>query len=403
MVRKAEGGGSRSENFWVTTKDIKGGVWGGLTYFEFEGIDPSIHFTYDGEGGGVRGWVVGSRGPGPGTKINLFEVDLQNGKKLSEEKTLWEGELRFYPEGPHLWEKGGWWWLVIAEGGTHEGHVVNVARSKRMEGPYEACPDNPVVKRCEYGDEVQCTGHMDFVEGPGGQWYGVCLGIRRSGEKGCRMTHGRETFLTRVWWPEDGDGWLRIEKVGLEVEGLKREGGTYAPQGEDWLWVRDAERGDFVIEDGGRISVKSREGDLDQWEKKVGFVGRRQRLMEGYSQVVVGEGKGQAGLAVYKDEHRFVMLFREEGKVYWKLLNRAKDVEEVRELGAVEGKVSFRIAYQEEKYVFSYKEGGEWKEVAKMDTERLSGSDFVGPVIGVFATGGQGAEIEFEEFVIGVE
>ena len=410
------GGGERVENFWVTTKDIAGGEWSDCTSFDFKGIDPSIHFEYEDDK--TRAWIVGSRGPGPATKINLFEVDLQTGKKLSEEITLWEGEMKFYPEGPHVYSRNGWYWLVIAEGGTHEGHCVNIARAKELEGPYESCPHNPVVKKCEYGDDVQCTGHFDLIEGKGGQWYGTCLGIRRRGEKGVRMTHGRETFVTKAYWPEEGDkeGWLRIDKVGLEVQGLERKEGSYKPgvrlEGLDLLWIRDPVLEDYEVEGGGKvIKMKASEADLDQWEKPVSFVGKRQRLMQARSEVtlITAGVKAIAGLVVYKDEHRFVRIFYDcrEKVVRWQLSNKAKDISRRgRSEKKLEGEQpQLQIAYQEDKYTFSFRQNKDeqWDEVAEMDTAEMSGPDFVGPVIGVFAVESAGDEVRFEDFEVDLE
>jgi beta-xylosidase len=414
IVRQENGGVERAENFWVTTGDIDGGVWSDPTYFEFNGIDPSIHFEYEGEK--TRAWVCGSRGPGPATKINMFEVELGTGKKLSEEKTLWEGELKFYPEGPHIYKKGGWYWLVIAEGGTHEGHCVNIARSRALDGPYEACPDNPVLKKCEYGDGVQCTGHFDLVEGRNGQWYGTCLGIRRRGEKGVRMTHGRETFITKVQWPAEGDdqGWLKIDKVELEVNGLAREG-SHKPgvqkEGLDFLWIRDPVLKNYKINGGGKtVTIKSSKGDLDQWQLPVGFVGKRQRLTEARSEVVL-TSKGltsKAGLVVYKDEHRFTRIYYdgESGKVSWQLLNKAKDLakSEVVDKDVQGDELELQISYTEEKYAFSYRVGrkGDWTEIANIDTGEMSGPDFVGPVVGLFAVGVEAEEVTFASFEVDI-
>jgi beta-xylosidase len=404
---------TKSENFWVTCKDIEKGEWSDPVYFEFEGIDPSIWFEE--EDGKPRAYVCGSRGPGPGTKINLFEVDLATGKKLSEEKTLWEGELKFYPEGPHVYHKGGWYWLLIAEGGTHEGHCINMARSRDLWGPYESNPDNPVVKAVPYGQDVQCTGHMDFVEDEDGQWWGTCLGIRRRGEKGVRMTHGRETFLTKVTWPETEDGWVEIEKIELQVAGKERKG-NQVPQpdkeGLDLLYIREPNLDDYQVR-GQSVKMKSSQADLDQWEAPVSFVGKRQRLMEARSEVSlavkdVGQGL-KAGLVVYKDEHRFVRLYLDgsKSKIMWQVLNKAKEVSDSKEEDSeVEAeRVWLQIAYTEEKYVFSFKmkHDAEWNKITEMDHALMSGPDFVGPVIGPFATGQAGQEMNFENWLVDEE
>jgi beta-xylosidase len=129
-----------AENFIVSTTDIWSGEWSDPVYFEFRGIDPSIFFDGDG-----KAYIQGSAAPGPMTKIHLFEIDLKTGKKLTEEKKIWDGTGGIYPEGPHLYKKDSWYYIMISEGGTFEGHMITVARSKNVWGPYEAFKQNPIL------------------------------------------------------------------------------------------------------------------------------------------------------------------------------------------------------------------------------------------------------------------
>jgi beta-xylosidase len=129
-----------AKNFIVSTTDIWSGVWSDPVYFEFDGIDPSIFFDDDG-----KSYMQGSASPGPMTKIHLFEIDLQTGKKLSEEKKIWDGTGGIYPEGPHMYKKDSWFYIMISEGGTCEGHMITVARSKNIWGPYEPFQQNPIL------------------------------------------------------------------------------------------------------------------------------------------------------------------------------------------------------------------------------------------------------------------
>ena len=48
-------------------------------------------------------------------------------------------------EGPHLYQKDGYYYLLTAEGGTEYGHAVSIARSKKLLGPYETHPQNPLL------------------------------------------------------------------------------------------------------------------------------------------------------------------------------------------------------------------------------------------------------------------
>ena len=60
-------------------------------------------------------------------------------------KEIWKGTGGNDPEGPHLYKKDGWYYLVISEGGTEYGHMITVARSRSVMGEYESCPFNPII------------------------------------------------------------------------------------------------------------------------------------------------------------------------------------------------------------------------------------------------------------------
>ena len=160
------------------------------------GIDPDL--VWD-EGG--RSWVAWADPITQG--IALVEVDLASGQLLGEPLALWQGTGLSHPEGPHLYRRGHWWYLVIAEGGTHTGHAVSVARSRALTGPYEAQPGGPLLTHRSTADPVQATGHADLVELADGSWAMVHLGIRQRGDAPGWHVNGRETFLTGVEWVDD--------------------------------------------------------------------------------------------------------------------------------------------------------------------------------------------------------
>lgn len=158
------------------------------------GIDPDLawdengtcHLTWAGAGG-----------------ITQAAVDPETGELLSEPRTLWSGTGLAYPEAPHLHARNGWWYLVIAEGGTERGHAVSVARSRFITGPFESHPANPILSRRSTSHPVQNTGHADLVELPDGRWAMVHLGVRPRGSTPMFHVNGRETFLAGVAWVDD--------------------------------------------------------------------------------------------------------------------------------------------------------------------------------------------------------
>jgi xylan 1,4-beta-xylosidase len=93
---------------------------------------------------------------------------------------------------------------LIAEGGTHHGHAVTIARSKNVTGPYEGNPRNPILTHRHLGLDylIVGTGHADLVETQHGEWWMVALAMRPY--DGYFYNLGRETFLVPVRWEE---GW----------------------------------------------------------------------------------------------------------------------------------------------------------------------------------------------------
>ncbi|KAK6221404.1 hypothetical protein LQW54_001505 [Pestalotiopsis sp. IQ-011] len=152
----------------------------------------------------------------PDCSIRQFEIDVATGKALSETKFLWKGAAgKDDAEGPHIYRKDDWYYLLTAEASTFEGHQINFARSKDIWGPYEGCPSNPLLTAFEKEESVRWTGHGDLFQDTQGNWLCFHLGIRFDGDHPGRQPLGRETFLTMVEWPS-GE-WPTITQTQMEV------------------------------------------------------------------------------------------------------------------------------------------------------------------------------------------
>ncbi|HMA51286.1 MAG TPA: family 43 glycosylhydrolase, partial [Magnetospirillaceae bacterium] len=113
----------------------------------------------------------------------------------------------FAPEGPKLRRHGEYFYLVSAVGGTAgppTGHMVIAARSKSINGPWEHCPHNPLVRTRSAEELWWSRGHASLVEGPAGDWWMVYHGIENS-----FRTLGRQTLLEPIEWTKDG--WFRAK------------------------------------------------------------------------------------------------------------------------------------------------------------------------------------------------
>lgn len=119
-------------------------------------------------------------------------------------------------EGPKLFRRGAWFYLVSAVGGTAgppTGHMVIVARSRSVHGPWRNHPRNPIA-RTESADEAWWSrGHATIVPGRGDDWWMVSHGY----QNGYR-TLGRQILLEPVRWSEDGWPEAAIRDIGGELD-----------------------------------------------------------------------------------------------------------------------------------------------------------------------------------------
>ncbi|KAJ4417160.1 hypothetical protein N0V82_006360, partial [Gnomoniopsis sp. IMI 355080] len=170
--------------------------WSNATHFSFFGYDTSPFWTADG-----TSYIVGSHYWKVLPGLQLATVDLDTGEVLSDWQTLWNGTGGQAPEGPHLYLKDDWYYLVAAEGGTGLNHMVTAARSRNLTGPYESNPANPMLTAANTTSYFQTVGHADLFQDTNGAWWGVALSTR-SGPAYTNYPMGRETVLTAVTWSE---------------------------------------------------------------------------------------------------------------------------------------------------------------------------------------------------------
>lgn len=80
-------------------------------------------------------------------------------------------------------------------------HMVTMARSKDLLGPYESDPANPELTNANTTSYFQTVGHADLFQDKAGNWWGVALSTR-SGPGDRYYPMGRETVMTAVTWEE---------------------------------------------------------------------------------------------------------------------------------------------------------------------------------------------------------
>jgi xylan 1,4-beta-xylosidase len=115
-------------------------------------------------------------------------------------------------EGPNIYKVNGWYYLMLAEGGTGWNHGISMARARHIMGPYEFDPEHSVITtRDDPSWPLQKAGHGELVCTPSGEWYLAHLCSRPVGkERRCML--GREVAIQRVLWSQEG--WLRLANGG---------------------------------------------------------------------------------------------------------------------------------------------------------------------------------------------
>ena len=333
-------------NFIVTAKD-PAGPWSKPHWLDdVPGIDASIFFDDDGQCYVMGTGNVWDNGTGVKERgIWLAKYDIESFRLAGEPFTIWNSALRGAgsPEAPHLYHIGGYYYLIIAEGGTEHYHSVTVARGKELFSFYEGNPANPVLTHRNMGFHAPIinVGHADLVELPDGSWYAVMLASRLiDGE--CKNM-GRETFICPVIWerdwpvfaPETGkveweyDAPACLPETVYPEEPARDEFDTPELPLYFTFWGRPYEK--YYETGSGKLSIRCIPQKMDDELKPVSlsagkdctayaaFIARRQRqpeLAATTKMTFMPEGTEEAGLAVTQASNHQLRVCRcvSEGK-----------------------------------------------------------------------------------------
>lgn len=395
VTTNVRGGG----HFYVTTRNPVG-EWSEPIWVEGKGFDPDLYFEGDKAYFMRQGWGQG---------IVLQEINIHTGELVGELHSIWSGQEDPLCEAPHIYKIHGKYYLMVAEGGTHRGHMVMVGRSDTLTGPYARCPHNPVLThRGQVMNPIQATGHADLVEAHDGSWWLVFLGIRQV----WGWHHlGRETFLAPVSWT--ADGWP-VVNGGKPVE-LEMAGPNWAPQpapaepvrddfdGEKlslcWNYRRNPAAKNYSLTDRpGCLQLRCAAVTLDDDGQSPTLLARRQehfrvRVATGLEFTPVCEGD-EAGLTVIMNErHHYDIGIRKcnTGREVF-VRRRIGDLTAVVAAEAIgDGPLTLQIDATAELYTFSYAmDEGSLKTLASGSPRYLStevAGGFTGAYFGMYATG----------------
>lgn len=200
-------------NYLVTCPTIDG-EWSDPIYLNSSGFDPSLFHDDDG-----RKYLINMLWDHRPARVRFAGIVLQEydpaaQRLIGERQVIFESTSLGMAEGPHLYKRDGWYYLITAEGGTGWNHAVTMARSRTLTGPYELHPETHILSsRLRPDSPLQRAGHGDLVEARDGTPLLVYLCGRPLPNRG-RCVLGRETAIQPMRWDEDG--WLRT----LDGQGL---------------------------------------------------------------------------------------------------------------------------------------------------------------------------------------
>lgn len=324
-VRRYDGNYKDTPNFLVTAPSIDG-PWSDPIYLNASGFDPSMFHDTDG-----RKWLLNMVWDHRASMTHrdpmldrfggvvLQEYDADAGRLIGPPHKIFHRSEYGFTEAPHLWKRGGHYYLIVAEGGTGYGHMVTHARSRSITGPYELHPDVHVLSSRDAADaRLQRVGHGQMCEGPEpGTMIQSYLCSRPL--PGRRSTLGREAGIEVLEWAEDG--WLYRRGGGVVPDDIlpgpdrrsapapERFIFSPGPLPQDLQWLRSPEPERL-------FSTKARPGwlrlfgrdSVGSWYEQA-LVARRQTehvcTMEVELDYAPQHFQHQAGLIAYYNRHQF--------------------------------------------------------------------------------------------------
>lgn len=408
-VRSIYGAYKDAHNYLVTAPSIDG-PWSEPIYLNSSGFDPSLFHDDDG-----RHWLLNQQwihqpGKHNFNGILLQEYDHAARRLVGPVKNIYAGTPLGVVEGPHLYRRNGWYYLLTAEGGTFYEHAVTLARSRSIDGPYETLPGNPLLTAWQQPtDGLQRSGHASLVETARGDWYLAHLSgrplewsgphaDRQNGVyQGLHCPLGRETSLQRIVWRDDD--WPEIEGGGnaprrqVADSGLPEHPFPPEPVRDDFdsptlsphlnsLRVPLDERWISLTERPGWLRLKGRESLMSTFEQSL--VARRQQhfncRIDTRLDFAPEHFQQMAGLVAYynTNNHAYLHVSRDvdSGQRVLRLTvnRRGSLTEPAAPVELAPGPVDLAVEFRHDGYQFQWRQGrAAWQDIGPLlDTAMLS-------------------------------
>ncbi|KAK6194142.1 RNA-binding protein, CCR4-NOT complex subunit Rcd1 [Pestalotiopsis sp. IQ-011] len=136
-----------SDEAWSDPWQILNPTYGADPYIFFDDASDSVYVTV-------------ANGTGPWS-ITQYRIDLPAQEVVGEPAVLWNGNGEASPEGPHIYRKDGYYWLLVANGGPGLNHSIAMLRSETVDGFYDFYKGNPVLTNRGTDEYYQTVGHGD--------------------------------------------------------------------------------------------------------------------------------------------------------------------------------------------------------------------------------------------------
>lgn len=243
---------------------------------DWPGIDPSLFFDEDGTAY-ICGTSDGSKEP---AGIYAAGIDIASGRIRSPRVCLTRGITRSNPEGPHIYTRGGRYYLVWAEGGTEAGHMENIARAADLLGPYAPYDGNPMLTNRSTELTLQPIGHADCADFEAARSLMVFHGTRNNHDYPAHGWIGREPYAVRFTWQ---DGWPNLSDQSYDCallgsgESLEHQVAWITPgRDEDHRFTVSGSAQGIDREDAGVDITVVPDGDGFDLDHGAPFIGTRQ-------------------------------------------------------------------------------------------------------------------------------
>lgn len=415
-------------NFVVTAKNPAGPWSNPVALPDAKGIDPSLFFddnnkayiVYNSDAPDNKPLYQGHR------TIRMYEFDPVNLKTIGTEVQLVNGGVDIskkpvWIEGPHIYKRNGYYYLMAAEGGTSVNHSEVIFRSKSITGPYLPYEHNPILTQRDLDpnrkNPITSTGHADLIQGPDGNTYAIFLGVRPY--EGDYYNTGRETFMAPVKWQNDwpiiNPGYAEVQySYSVPLAGKKPSGVTPALHGnftervdfktgvpQSLLFLRTLDTTWYATGKAGLTINLKPETCMDNGNPA--FIGHRQQHLIcsasteiAFNATIENE---KAGLIILANEFHFYYICKSVNTQNQPVIQLFKGDQQNKNMVLMTEKtipannktVFLRINAKNDQYTFEYAlEQNQWKTLGKpMDGKFLStqvAGGFTGSLFGMYAT-----------------